>query len=57
MKIMKKLIPFMLAFALLVSCGAFGMAETADDAAEAAALLENIRGTYSTSSARLSRSE
>ncbi len=43
---MKKLISFMMVFALLVSCSAFGMAETADGAAEAAALLENIRGTY-----------
>ena len=45
-QIMKKLVPFMLAFVLLASCGAFAKAETADDAAEAAALMENIKGTY-----------
>ena len=45
-QIMKKLVPFMLALVLLVSCGAFAKAETADDAAEAAALMENIKGTY-----------
>ena len=33
-QIMKKLVPFMLAFVLLASCGAFAKAETADDAAE-----------------------
>ena len=45
-KIMKKLVPFALVLALLVSCSAFGMAETADDAEEAAKLLEDIKGTY-----------
>ena len=45
-QIMKKLVPFMLALALMVSCGAFAKAETTDDAAEAAALLEEIKGTY-----------
>ena len=45
-QIMKKLVPFMLALALMVSCGALAKAETADDAAEAAALLEEIKGTY-----------
>ena len=45
-QIMKRLVPFMLAFVLLASCGAFAKAETADDAAEAAALMENIKGTY-----------
>ncbi len=44
--ITKKLVPLMLVLALLVSCSAFGMAEAADNAAEAAALLENIKGTY-----------
>ena len=45
-KFMNKLVPFMLVLALLVSCSAFGMAENADEAAEAAALLENVKGTY-----------
>ncbi len=45
-KIMKKLVPFALVLALLVSCSAFGMAETADGAEEAAKLLEDIKGTY-----------
>ena len=45
-KFANKLVPFMLVLALLVSCSAFGMAETADEAAEAAALLENVKGTY-----------
>ena len=45
-RFVKKLVPFMLALALLVSCSAFGMAEASDEAAEAAALLENIKGTY-----------
>ena len=45
-QIMKKLVPFMLALALAVSCGAFAKAESADDAAEAATLLEEIKGTY-----------
>ena len=45
-KITRKLIPIMLALALLISCSAFGMAEDTDGAAEAAALLENIKGTY-----------
>ena len=44
-KIVKKLVPLMLTLALLLSCSAFGMAE-ADDATEAAELLENIKGTY-----------
>ena len=42
----KKLVPFMLVLALLVSCGAFAAAESADGAAEASALLEEIKGTY-----------
>ena len=45
-QIVKKLVPFMLVLALLVSCGAFAAAESADDAAEASALLEEIKGTY-----------
>ncbi len=45
-RFVKKLVLFMLALALLVSCSAFGMAEASDEAAEAAALLENIKGTY-----------
>ncbi len=45
-KIVNKLVPLMLVLALLISCSAFGMAEATDDAAEAAALLENIKGTY-----------
>ena len=45
----KKLLPVMLAFALVISLGAGVKAETApqaDDAADAAALLENVKGTY-----------
>ena len=34
-QIMKKLVPFMLAFVLLASCGSFAKAETAYDAAGA----------------------
>ena len=45
-QIVKKLVPFMLALALLVSCSAFATAEEADGAAEAAALLEAVKGTY-----------
>ena len=45
-KIVKKLVPFMLVLALLISCSAFGMAEASDEAAEAATLLENVKGTY-----------
>jgi len=45
-KIMKKLIPFVLAFALMISCSSFGLSEAADDTTEAAELLENIKGTY-----------
>lgn len=44
--ITNKLVPLMLVLALLLSCSAFGMAESADGAEEAAALLENIKGTY-----------
>lgn len=46
MRTMKKLFPFLLIFALMLSCNAFSMAEAADDAVEAAKLLENIKGTY-----------
>ena len=45
-QILKKLVPFVLALALAVSCTAFATAETTDDDAEAATLLENIKGTY-----------
>ena len=44
--ITNKLVPLMLVLALLLSCSAFGMAESADGAEEASALLENIKGTY-----------
>ncbi len=47
--IVRKLLPVMLAFALVISVNAGVKAETApqaDDAAEATALLENIKGTY-----------
>lgn len=44
--ILKKLVPFLLALALTVSCGAFANAEDAEGAADAAALMENVRGTY-----------
>lgn len=44
--IVKKLIPFLTALVLLVSTGVVSTAETTDGAAEAAALLENIKGTY-----------
>ncbi len=44
--ILKKLIPFLLAFAMMITAGAAANAESADGAAEAAALLENVRGTY-----------
>ena len=44
--ITNKLVPLMLVLALLLSCSAFGMAESADGAEEATALLENIKGTY-----------
>ena len=43
---MSKLVPFALVLALLVSCSAFGMAEMADGAEEAAKLLEDVKGTY-----------
>ena len=45
-RIVNKLVPFVLALALLLSCSAFSVGETADSAAEAAALLESIKGTY-----------
>ena len=45
-QMMHKLVPFMLALALMVSCSAFATAEAPDGAEDAAALLENIRGTY-----------
>ena len=45
-RIVNKLVPFVLALALLLSCSAFSVGETTDSAAEAAALLENIKGTY-----------
>ena len=44
--ILKKLVPFLLALAVIVAGGSLTKAETADGAAEAAALLEDIRGTY-----------
>ena len=45
-QILKKLPPFVLALVMLVVLGTYVKADTADDAAEAAALLENIKGTY-----------
>ncbi len=44
--ILKKLVPFLLALTVMVAGGSLAKAETADGAAEAAALLEDIRGTY-----------
>lgn len=45
-RLFKKLIPFLLAFVLMISLGATAKAEAADDSAEAATLLESIKGTY-----------
>ena len=45
-QMVNKLLPFMLALALLVSCSAFAAAESTDDTAEASVLLEEIKGTY-----------
>ena len=45
-QVLKKLTPFVLALVMLVVLGTYVKADTADDAAEAAALLENIKGTY-----------
>ena len=45
-RIMNKLIPVVLAMILLVSASAFTRAEETDDAAQAAALLEAVKGTY-----------
>ena len=57
MRTMKKLFPFLLIFALMLSCNAFSMAEAADDAVEAAKLLENIKGTYEPLFPVITRSE
>ena len=43
---MKKVTALVLTLCLLMMTAAFGVAETADDSAEALALLENIKGTY-----------
>ena len=43
---MKKAISLVLTLCLLMMTAAFGVAETADDSAEALELLENIKGTY-----------
>ncbi|QTE74327.1 hypothetical protein JS518_00040 [Clostridiales bacterium FE2010] len=43
---MKKVISLVLTLCLLMMTAAFGVAETADDSAEALELLENIKGTY-----------
>ena len=43
---MKKTLALVLTLCLLLMTAAFGMAETADDAAEAAAFMDSIRGTY-----------
>lgn len=45
-QVLKKLTPFVLALVMLVVLGTYVKADTADEAAEAAALLENIKGTY-----------
>lgn len=45
-KLIEKLVPFVLVLALLVSCSAFALGESADGAEEAAKLLEDVRGTY-----------
>ena len=42
-QVLKKLTPFVLALVMLVVLGTYVKADTADEAAEAAALLENIR--------------
>jgi hypothetical protein len=43
---MKKTLALVLALCLLMMTAAFGMAETADDSAEAAAFMNSIKGTY-----------
>ena len=43
---MKKVTALVLTLCLLMMTAAFGVTETADDSAEALALLENIKGTY-----------
>ena len=43
---MKKAISLVLTLCLLMMTAAFGVAETADDSAEALELMENIKGTY-----------
>ena len=45
-QVLKKLTPFVLALVMLVVLGTYVKADTADEAAEAAVLLENIKGTY-----------
>ena len=45
-RILKKLIPFVLALIMLFASGAYSQAEETDGAEEAAALLEAVRGTY-----------
>lgn len=43
---MKKTLALVLTLCLLMMTAAFGMAETADDSAEAAAFMDSIKGTY-----------
>jgi hypothetical protein len=45
-RLIRKLVPFVLVLALLMSCSAFALGEAADGADEAAKLLEDIKGTY-----------
>ena len=43
---MKKTLALVLALCLLMMTAAFGMAETADDSAEALSLMDSVKGTY-----------